>query len=312
MRKGITVSILLAAAVFFGQFLLSANNISLGSIFSQTVQLSEEGKTFPSWNPFIPQVGGASTSRLNLSAKSALSYELNSDKLIFAKNIDEKLPMASLTKIMTAYLALEEGIDKRYRVSKSAASVGENVMGLSEGEVLTLEELLYGLMLPSGNDAAEVIAEGSRYGREGFVEEMNKRAKDLGLNNTHFTNPSGLEGDGDQYTTAIDLLKLTKIAMENPTFRKVVGTYEIELPYSNNHKYFYLYNDTNLLTSYPGVKGVKTGFTWEAGLCLVTYLEQNDKKIIAVILNSQNRRQEMKDLLDYTLIELGETPPVHE
>jgi len=305
------ISVFLGTIFFTGQFLLSVN-LPLGLIMSSKIQSHEEKKVFSSWNPLIPQVGGVSTSNFSLSARSALSYELTDEKMVFAKNINEKLPMASLTKIMTAYLALEEGIDKRYRVSSSAALIGENVMGLSEGEILTLEELLYGLMLPSGNDAAEVIAEGSPYGRDGFVEEMNKRAKQLGLGNTHFTNPSGLEGDGDQVTTVVDLLKLTKTALENKNFLKVVSTYEKELPNNNEHKYYRLFNDTNLLTSYPGVKGVKTGFTWEAGLCLVTYLEHNGHKIIAVILNSQNRRQEMKDLLDYTLIELGETPPKHE
>lgn len=313
MLKGIFAALLIAGVLFSVQIFFSQTEFSFGSILSPVANSDEDpAPIYPTWSPNVPQVGGVFDSRFVTTARAVLSYDVTNEKMVFSKNATERLPMASLTKIMTAFIALEEGIDKKYKVSKNAATIGENAMGLTEGEVLTTEELLYGLMLPSGNDAAEVIAEGSKYGRDGFVNEMNKRAKQLGLNNTHFTNPSGLEGDGDQYTTAIDLLKLTKIAMENPTFRKVVGTYEIELPYSNNHKYFYLYNDTNLLTSYPGVKGVKTGFTWEAGLCLVTYLEYNDRVIIAVLLNSQNRRQEMKDLLDYTLTELGETPPVHE
>jgi D-alanyl-D-alanine carboxypeptidase (penicillin-binding protein 5/6) len=313
MLKGIFVALVIAGVLFFSQIILNSQQFSFNSILSPVAE-SEEDKApiYPTWSPSAPQVGGVFDSRLVTTAQAVLSYDLKNEKMVFSKNADMKLPMASLTKIMTAFLALEEETTKKYIVSKSAAATGENAMGLTEGEVLTLDELLYGLMLPSGNDAAEVIAEGSKYGRNGFVREMNNRAKQLGMHDTQFTNPSGLEGDGDQYTTTIDLLKLTKLAMENPTFRKVVGTYEIELPYSANHKYFYLYNDTNLLTSYPGVKGVKTGFTWEAGLCLVTYLEHNDHKIIAVLLNSQNRRQEMKDLLDYTLTELGETPPEHE
>ncbi len=313
MLKGIFVAVVIAFVLFSAQLFLKNPNLSLGSMLSPVAQPEEElDPVYPTWTPNTPQVGGIFDQRLVLSAQSAASYDMSSGKMVFSKNINEKLPMASLTKIMTAFLALEEGADKIYRVSKSAASVGENSMGVSEGEVFRLEELLYGLLLPSGNDAAEVIAEGSYYGRNGFVDEMNIRAKQLGMNDTNFTNPSGLEGDGDQYSTAVDLLKLTKLAMENQTFRKVVGTYEKELPATKYHKYFYLYNDTNLLTSYPGVIGVKTGFTWEAGLCLITYLEYNDRTIIAVLLNSQNRRQEMKDLLDYTLIELGETPPVHE
>lgn len=313
MLRGIFAALLIAGVLFSAQIFFNQTEFSFGSILSPVANSDEDlSPTYPTWSPNTPQVGGVFDSRLVTTAHAVLSYDVTNEKMVFSKNAAERLPMASLTKIMTAFIALEEGVDKKYKVSKNAATIGENAMGLTEGEVLTSEELLYGLMLPSGNDAAEVIAEGSKYGRDGFVNEMNKRAKQLGMHDTHFTNPSGLEGDGDQYTTAIDLLKLTKIAMENPTFRKVVGTYEIELPYSNNHKYFYLYNDTNLLTSYPGVKGVKTGFTWEAGLCLVTYLEHNDRIIVAVLLNSQNRRQEMKDLLDYTLTELGETPPEHE
>jgi len=313
MLRKLLLALVIAGILFSLQIVFNKTQL-FGSLTSgNKIESKEEPEPiYPTWSPNTPQVGGIFDSKLVSTAKAALSYDITSGKVVFSKNINERLPMASLTKIMTAFLALEEGIDKKYVVSKSAASVGENSMGLSEGEVLTLEELLYGLMLPSGNDAAEVIAQGSKYGRDGFVKEMNQRAKQLGMNDTNFTNPSGLEGDGNQYTTTVDLLKLTKIAMENPDFRKIVGTYEKVLPYSENHKEFHLFNDTNLLTSYPGVKGVKTGFTWEAGLCLVTYLEHNDKKIIAVILNSQNRRQEMKDILDFTLRELGETPPQHE
>lgn len=313
MLSKILLAIFIAGLLFTTQFLFSKTQFSLGTILSPVAESENEipAPTYPTWSPDTPQVGAIFDSKLVSTAKASLSYDITNEKVVFSKNATERLPMASLSKIMTAFLALEEEENKLYRV-KTDSLVGENSMGLTEGEVLTRDELLYGLMLPSGNDAAEVLAHGSKWGRDGFVKEMNKRAKQLEMYDTNFTNPSGLEGDGNQYSTAVDLLKLTKLAMENPTFAQVVGTYEIELPYSNNHKYFYLYNDTNLLTSYPGVKGVKTGFTWEAGLCLVTYMEHNDRTIIAVLLNSQNRRQEMKDLLDYTLVELGETPPEHE
>lgn len=313
MVKGFSVAILIALLIFSVQFIFPKEKGLIRSFASPVSEFEvDQPPSYPTWNPKIPQVGGASTARLLMTSEAALAYDISTETLIFEKNSSQRLPMASLTKIMTALLGLEEGDDTRYRVSESAATVGENAMGLAEGEVLTLEELLYGLLLPSGNDAAEVIAEGSKYGREGFIAEMNKRAQELGMQDTNFTNPTGLEGDGEQYTTTLDLLKLTKVAMENPTFTKVVGTYEKELPATSSHKYYHLFNDTNLLTSYPGVKGVKTGFTWEAGLCLVTYLEHNDRKIIAVLLNSQNRRQEMKDLLDYSLLALGEIPPMHE
>lgn len=303
------LALVIAGILIGSQIFFQNSDFNLGKKNEAEADLSSP--VYPTWTPNMPQVGGVFDSRLVNTSRSALSYDLTSEKIVYSKNASERLPMASLTKIMTAFLVLEEDEGKLYKVHKDSL-VGENSMGLSVGEILTRDELLYGLMLPSGNDAAEVLAYGSKWGREGFVKEMNKRAKELGMNDTNFTNPSGLEGDGDQYTTTLDLLKLTKLAMENPTFAEIVGTYEKVLPYSENHKAFFLFNDTNLLTSYPGVKGVKTGFTWEAGLCLVTYLEHKDKKIIAVILNSQNRRQEMKDLLDYSLVELGETPPDHE
>lgn len=262
------------------------------------------------WYPSITPISDNDPPKL--TAVSALSYDLTGNKTLYSYNESQRVPMASLTKIMTAILAIEnDDLTSTYTVSKKAATVGENAMGLTAGEKITLSELLYGLMLPSGNDAAEAIAEGSKFGRDGFVYQMNKKAETLGLSNTYFTNPSGLEGDGNQYTTAIDLLILSRYAMKNPNFAKIVGTYEHEIPETKTHKYFFLRNDTNLLTSYPGVKGIKTGFTWEAGMCLVTYYEKDGVTLISVLLNSQDRRGEMKMLLDYSIKKLGKTPPLH-
>ncbi len=272
---------------------------------------NDQVSTLDLWFP-AGTVLGTDIKESNLTAKAALIYDLTSEKALFAENEKEKLPMASLTKIMTAIIAIEnKKPDDKYIVSQSDI-VGENSMGLTAGEVLSQEELLYGLMLPSGNDAAEVFASNYTFGRDGFILAMNNKAKALGLTDTHFTNPSGLQGDGDQYTTAYDLLAMTKYAMERfPFFRTVVSTVAYTIPYGDAHKTFYLENETNLLTSYPGVKGVKTGYTPEAGLCLVTYLEYKDRKIIGVLLGSENRRAEMKELLDYSLRMLGIQPPPH-
>lgn len=264
------------------------------------------------WYPKIDKVYDKGIKKPKITSDSALSYDLTREKLLYAQNIKKRLPIASLTKIMTAIVAIEnENLNHEVKIDKNAASTGENSMGLSEGEVLSLEELLYGLALPSGNDAAEAIAQGSRSGRANFVYTMNKRAEDLGLTDTHFTNPTGLEGDGEQFSSSVDLLVMTQYALKNPAFRKIVSTVEYRIPKNDKHKEFYLFNETNLLTSYPGVKGVKVGFTNEAGYCLVTYLEYQGHKIITVLLNSQNRRQEMKDLLDYSLKTLGVVPPSH-
>lgn len=253
-----------------------------------------------------------------ISAKAALVYELSEEKIIFARAPKEKLPVASLVKITTAIIALENmNINDVYTVSNTAVLVGENSMGLTVGERLSLEELLYGLMLVSGNDAAEVIAENfparlaaRQGGKEAFVRAMNDKARSLGLVDTYFINPTGLEEDQkSEYSTVYDLLVMTRHALGIPKFAEIVGTYEHIIPYTKDHKAFFLYNDTNLLTSYPGVKGVKPGYTPKAGLCLVTYAENGGRKIIGVVLGSESRREEMRSLLDYSFKSLGVMVP---
>jgi serine-type D-Ala-D-Ala carboxypeptidase (penicillin-binding protein 5/6) len=264
------------------------------------------------WFPKFAKTDSRVLGSSDISAKSALVYDISKDKAVFEKNPSQKLPMASLTKIMTAVIAIENKQEDNRYVVKGSDLVGENSMGLSAGEVLGLEELLYGLLLPSGNDAAEVLASNFPTGRTGFIDAMNQKAQSLGLKDTHFTNPSGLQGDGEQYTTTYDLLVITRYALEKPLFAKVVSTAEHSISDSAEHKGYNLTNDTNLLTTYEGVKGVKTGFTDEAGLCLVTYLDYKGNRFIAVILNSQDRRAEMRSLLDYTLSSYGITPPEYK
>jgi D-alanyl-D-alanine carboxypeptidase (penicillin-binding protein 5/6) len=277
-----------------------------------TIFSNNEATTIDIWEPLKKHVLGVFTKDLTITAKSALSYDLTSDKLLFSSNPDTRLPFASLTKIMTAIIALENPKKDDMYIVTNDALVGEDSMGLSAGEVLSLKELLYGLVLRSGNDAAEVLARNFSGGRQKFIEAMNDKAKALGLTNTHFTNPSGLEGDGNQYTTAYDLLVITKYALSHfSLFSDVVATVDYTIAQTTTHKEFDLENETNLLTSYPGVRGVKTGFTPEAGLCLVTYLVYNDHQIIGIILGSENRRDDMKEILDYSLKELGITPPPH-
>lgn len=264
------------------------------------------------WSPMLSVLGENTVRMPEIDAHSAFVYDLTTEKVLYAKNPQKKLPMASLTKIMTAIIALENPLkDDKYIVTHSHI-VGENSMGVNPWETFTLEELLYGLMLPSGNDAAEVLAGNYLGGRYSFIAAMNKKAQALGLTDTQFTNPSGLQGDGDQHTTAYDLLVVTSYALKNfSLFRTAVSTFSYTIPHTEKHKAFYLENETNLLMSYPGVKGVKTGFTPEAGLCLVTYLDYGGHQIIGVILGSNNRRREMINLLDYSLNSLGISPPHH-
>jgi len=264
---------------------------------------------------FLPLLGNAQADESiesKIQAKSVLAFDLNTDKTLYSKNATKRLPMASLTKIMTAIIAIENKKESDKYVVREENIVGENSMGVSAGEILTLNKLLYGLILRSGNDAAEVIAANFTAGRAAFIGAMNDKAKSLGLSNTNFTNPSGLQGDGIQYSTAYDLLVMTRYALQHPEFAEVAATYIHEITRSSTHKDFYLENETNLLSTYPGVKGVKTGYTPEAGLCLVTFLEYKGHRIVGVLLGSENRRQEMKDLLDYSLEKLGTHPPSHD
>jgi serine-type D-Ala-D-Ala carboxypeptidase (penicillin-binding protein 5/6) len=264
------------------------------------------------WSPII-ETFASTNEKPPIEAKAALVYDLANNKVLFEKNASGRMPMASLTKIMTAIVALEDkSMPATYQVH-GADLVGEDSMGLAAGEMLSREDLIYGLMLNSGNDAAEVLAHNYPTGRTAFIQAMHDKAAALGLKDTKFSNPSGLQGDGEQYTTAYDLLIETRYALDTfPLFKQVVATVEHSIPQTSSHKEYYLSNETNLLSTYPGVKGVKTGYTPEAGMCLVTYYEQGDTKLIGIVLNSPNRRGEMKQLLDYSLKTLGKTPPEHE
>ena len=310
-------TIIFLALIFAGAFLFHFAPTDKNSLTSisplpdfLTLKKNSQVRFLDLWFPSVEKTHGSGFDVADLTAKSVLMYDLTTDKIIYEKNADEKLPMASLTKMMTAIIAMENPRkDDRY-VIKGEYLVGEDSMGLTVGEILSREELLYGLMLPSGNDAAEALAGSYSEGRSGFIKAMNDKAKAMGLENTSFDNPSGLQGDGIQYTTVSDLLVIARYALENyPLFRQIVSEPEHFLPATSEHKNYELFNETNLLTTYDGVKGIKTGYTPEAGLCLATYLEYKGHKIIGIILNSANRRGEMKELLDYSLKSLGITPP---
>lgn len=277
-----------------------------------TLFMNNQVSTLDLWSPIIDAASLFFDNKPDLTATSVLAYDIDNSKTIFSKDPARKVPMASLTKIMTAIVALENPKKADLYIVQRNDLVGENSMGLTAGESLTLDELLHGLLLVSGNDAAESLSRYYENGRDGFVRAMNDKAKALGAKDTNFTNPTGLQGDGNQYTTAQDLLIITKYALENPTFAKIVSTYEYKIPATSIRRGYHLFNEINLLTTYPGVKGVKDGYTDEAGLCLITYLDYEGKRIIAILLGSQNRRQEMKDLLDYSLKSIGVEPPEHD
>ena len=294
--------------VFVLVFATKHKEMGIASPIPRVFGTLKSSSTINNWFPKKSIELGRENYNLSLSSNSAILVDYDTEEIIFSKNANLRLPVASTVKIMTALVALDVAkLTDVYTVSKNAANIGENSMGLTEGERLTLEELLYGMMLVSGNDAATTIAEGVAGGEDTFVKLMNEKVRTLGLNNTKFINASGLDEDGNgQYSTAYDLAVTSHYVWEKyPKFGEITSTYHKYIEANGGHKSFDLYNDTNLLTTYPGVRGIKPGFTWEAGLCLVTYAENSGKRLIGVILGSGDRRGEMKELLDYGFNSFG-------
>lgn len=236
-----------------------------------------------------------------LKASSIASFDLDSNSYLYKKNISEKRPIASITKLMTVLIILEENeLDELSTVSINAASTEGSTMKLYAGEEITVENLLYGTLINSANDGAVALAEHNAGSVDDFVLKMNLKAKSLGMKNTKFTNPTGLDYK-NAYSTVEDIIILAKNIYKYPIVQKIVAQKEIQVNSSKgNHKHL-LTNTNELLSSYLKVKGLKTGRTDEAGLCLVTIAENNNNnEIITVILNSPDRFQESKALIDWS------------
>lgn len=207
--------------------------------------------------------------------------------------------MASTTKIMTALLLCESGrFNSIVTVGKNTALVEGTSIGLKSGDKIARENLLYGLMLESGNDAANVIAVELAGSKDGFAIMMNEKAKQLGLKNTHYVTPSGLD-DKQHYTTCSDMAKLTAYAMNNSIFRTVVGTKSYKSVYNNGDTVRTYSNHNRLLREMDGAEGVKTGFTKKSGRCLVSSCKRMNKRLIAVTLNAPDDWNDHKALYDY-------------
>lgn len=258
------------------------------------------------WFPF--QVFGSQANGPQISAKAAIFIDSKDGKVLYSKNIHEKLPIASLVKVMTALIALEhKKMDDQFLVSQRAADMEPDKMLLIAGEKLTLKELLYGIFLISANDAAEVLAAGTTGDREEFIRLMNAKAIQLGMKESYFANPTGLDEDNNNsFSTAYDLVVLTRFLIRNyPEVVDISKTEHIYLPITQDHQDYDMYSGVNLLTTYPGVVGFKTGFTPEAGLTLITLAQKFGHEIIGILLGSDNRRDEARELLDYSFKKLG-------
>ncbi|MFF3922740.1 D-alanyl-D-alanine carboxypeptidase family protein [Paenibacillus lactis] len=232
-------------------------------------------------------------------AQAAALIDVTSGRLLYSKNGDERLRIASLTKIMTAIVAIEHGkLNDRVTVSKNAFAKEGSSLFLKLGEEMTLENLLYGLMLRSGNDAATAIAEHVGGTEEGFVLLMNQKAQELGLTNTHFMNPHGLDHD-EHYSSANDVARMTAYALQNPTFKEIVKTPTKRAPNPNESWDYKWDNKNKMLRLYEGADGVKTGFTKKAFRCLVSSATRNGQQIAAVTLNDGNDWNDHANMLDY-------------
>lgn len=245
------------------------------------------------------------------SARGGLVLEANSGRILFALNENKKMPMASTTKIMTAITAIENclNLDEKFEVSNKAIGVEGTSLYLKKGDVYSTRDLLYALMLISGNDASVAIAEHVAGSTSEFVTKMNELAKKIGAVNSHFANTHGLDADG-HYTTAYDLAKITAYALENDVFREIVSTKNTKIVNGAGENR-YLKNKNKLLSTLDGCIGVKTGFTDDAGRCLVSAVERAGMRLVCVVLNCGPMFQESAQLLNecsqqYKLYDLSE------
>lgn len=238
----------------------------------------------------------------NINSRYAVVYDRTSKTIIWGKDEAREVPMASTTKIMTAIVMLENvsNLDEEITVTKKAAGIGGSRLGLKTGDEITYKDLLYGLLLCSGNDAATQIAISVGGSVEGFAEMMNNKAKELRLEHTHFVTPHGLDND-EHYTTAYELAIMADYALDIEEFAKIVSTKSYTVTINGHSKDI---NNTNELLGYlEGVNGVKTGFTNGAGRCLVTSASRNGFDIIVVVLGADTKKQRTRDsikLIEYT------------
>ena len=250
---------------------------------------------------FMP-VGAVGT-----SAKAAAVINGDTGEVIYSQNADERLPMASTTKIMTALLLCENAdLNEEITVTADMLKVEGSSMGLLAGDRVTYHDLLYGMMLASGNDAANVTAVSIAGSVEEFAVLMNKKAEELGLSNTHFVTPSGLDAEG-HYTTARELALLAAYALKNEDFAKAAASESAVLNYGNPPYRRSLTNHNKMLKLFDGAVGVKTGFTKKSGRCLVSAARKDGKLTIAVTLNDPNDWNDHINLLKFGLDSINQT-----
>ena len=250
---------------------------------------------------FEPVYGEEQTAAVEppvISAQNAIMIESNSGEVLYEKNASERAYPASITKILTALLAIENGdLDKKVKISPKAVGVEGSSIYLASGEQIPLRDLVYGLMLRSGNDAAVAISEEIGGSTDDFVVMMNEKAHELGASNSHFMNPSGLHNK-EHYTTAEDMAKIAQAAMKNSEFKKVAAA-KSWVTDRGEGKYNYFFNKNKVVYQYNGGNGIKIGYTKAAGRTLVASSERNGMELICVVMNAPDWFQDTYKLMDY-------------
>ena len=275
-------------------FMVSA--LSFSSVSSET-EASFDAKSLLSVSP-LPVQNEELVAPSDLYAASALAIDLDTQSILYEKNSYDRRPVASLTKLMTAYIVLKENDPSTIvTVSAHAAGTEGSRMGLATGERISVRNLLYGLLIESGNDAAVALAEFNSGTESAFIQKMNEEADNLGLENTHYANTSGLD-NGGAYSTAHDLLVLSSHLLEDEGIREIVknSSYEVSSEDGRTHKL----TNTNILLGQLGIAGLKTGTTPLAGECLVAFaINEEGHEILTVVLGSSDRFIDTKILVDW-------------
>nr|WP_272507366.1 D-alanyl-D-alanine carboxypeptidase family protein [Clostridium aestuarii] len=232
-----------------------------------------------------------------IDARSAIAVDSESKCVLYEKNSELLIPIASTTKIMTTLVAIKYGdLNKKVEISSKSSNIHGSQVGYKKGELISIRELLYGLMLRSGNDAAIAIAEGISGSVEEFLKLMNEYAQEIGAINTHFESPHGLDSQY-HYSTAYDLALITAKAKENKLFNHIVGVKDVDAKeYGFTRSY---HNINKILYQIPGANGVKTGYTGNAGKCLVTSVNMGGRDIVIVVLNCSKRWGETRKIYEY-------------
>lgn len=285
----IVVLVIFVVLFIYGSQLLPTSKVSL--------ERESNLGVFP--NSLYPKKTGVEDFPI-VTAESFIILDLDSGTELFAKNYDEKLKPASITKLMTALVALDYyQVGDFLTVKRLSPEPGESEMGLQVGDIVSVHNLLYGLLVPSGNDAAYTIADNYPGGIENFIYAMNNKANILGMKNTHFENPSGLDSF-NHLSTAKDVAFLTTVALRNKLISKIVATYGITLTDITGKRFYEMKNVNKFLDYISGADGVKTGFTNEAGECLVASVTRNGHRLISVVLKSNDRFEDSSRLLEWS------------